>query len=80
MAAAYCYHLTSNHAFVDGNKRIGGYAAFVFLDMNGWQLHASQTEYEAMVLGLAAGKLDKPHVAAFFHHHARPAPGSGPMR
>ena len=71
MAAAYCYHLTANHAFIDGNKRIGGYAAGVFLVMNGWRLTATQEEYEALILDLAAGKLDKSQVTAFFHRHAR---------
>lgn len=73
MAAAYCYHPTSNHAFVDGNKRIGAYAAGVFLKMNGWEMTADPDEFEAMVLALASSKLDKAHVTAFFHRHARPA-------
>ena len=34
MAAAYLFHLVSNHPFVDGNKRIGLIAALVFLDLN----------------------------------------------
>lgn len=36
MAAAYAYHLSRNHAFVDGNKRVALSAALVFLYMNGW--------------------------------------------
>ena len=35
MAAAYAYHLSRNHAFIDGNKRVGLSAAVVFLYMNG---------------------------------------------
>jgi death on curing protein len=38
MAAAYAYHLSRNHAFVDGNKRVGLSAAVVFLYLNGWSL------------------------------------------
>jgi death-on-curing protein len=35
MGAAYLYHLVQNHAFIDGNKRIGVSAAIVFLHANG---------------------------------------------
>jgi death-on-curing protein len=35
MAAAYLFHIVSNHPFVDGNKRAGVLAALVFLDVNG---------------------------------------------
>ena len=34
MAAAYLFHLCQNHAFLDGNKRIGAKAALVVLFMN----------------------------------------------
>src|SRR6478672_12378043 len=40
MAAAYLYHIVSNHPFVDGNKRTGLAAAIVFLDLNGMDLIA----------------------------------------
>jgi death-on-curing protein len=30
MAGAYLYHLVQNHAFIDGNKRIGANAAITF--------------------------------------------------
>ncbi len=33
MAAAYLYHLCQNHAFIDGNKRVGANAAMtLFFD------------------------------------------------
>ncbi len=35
MAAAYLFHIVSNHPFLDGNKRAGLLAALVFLDLNG---------------------------------------------
>src|ERR1035437_6119329 len=37
MAAAYLFHLCQNHAFVDGNKRVGANAAITFLLMNQWE-------------------------------------------
>lgn len=33
-AARLCYGLVKNHAFVDGNKRIGAHAMLVFLELN----------------------------------------------
>ncbi|MBN2080799.1 type II toxin-antitoxin system death-on-curing family toxin [bacterium] len=35
MAAAYAYHLSRNHAFVEGNKRTAAMTADVFLAANG---------------------------------------------
>ena len=37
MAAAYLFHLCQNHAFLDGNKRVGANAAVTFLLMNDWE-------------------------------------------
>jgi death-on-curing protein len=71
MAAAYLYHLVMNHPFVDGNKRTGAMAAFVFLDMNKIDLRALEPEFQNLVLDLAAGKLDKADVIAFFKKHVK---------
>lgn len=38
MAAAYAFHLAENQAFIDGNKRTGLAAAYVFLALNGHRL------------------------------------------
>jgi death-on-curing protein len=55
MAAAYAFHITENHPFVDGNKR----TALVFLDLNGWLvLDPAGRLYEAMV-ALSSHGLDK---------------------
>jgi death on curing protein len=49
---------------VDGNKRTGFLAAYVFLDLNGWELMASEAEVVAAVLALASGEMDE---AGFSH-------------
>jgi death-on-curing protein len=36
MAAVYLFHICQNHAFFDGNKRVGANAAIAFLLMNDW--------------------------------------------
>lgn len=56
MAAAYLYHLTKNHPFVDGNKRTAFACARVFLLMHGYEMNASDNEKYSLVLALAAGE------------------------
>ena len=43
--------LVSNHAFVDGNKRIGLLVMLSFLEING--IHLSYTDEELIEIGLA---------------------------
>ncbi len=69
MAAAYLFHLVSNHPFIDGNKRVGAATADVFLGMNGCLLRAGQDEYADFVLAVAAGEAGKDAAIAFFGQH-----------
>jgi death-on-curing protein len=55
MAAAYLFHLCQNHAFIDGNKRVGANAAVTFLWMNGWNPTFGEDEFADLVLSVAAG-------------------------
>lgn len=71
MAAAYLFHLTQNHPFVDGNKRIGLAVALAFLWTNGIVCTASNKEVVALTLTVARGELDKPAIAAIFRQHNR---------
>lgn len=73
LAAAYACGIIRNHPFVDGNKRTGFLAAYVFLDLNGWELVAAEIEVAAVVLALAAGEMDEAAFAAWLGHHCRPA-------
>lgn len=59
LAAAYAFGIIRNHAFVDGNKRTGFLAAYVFLDLNGWELMAHEDEAVSAVLALAAGEIQE---------------------
>ena len=56
-AARLGFGLIQNHAFVDGNKRIGAHAMLVFLGLNGIDLDYTQEELTAMVLEVASGEL-----------------------
>lgn len=64
MAAAYLFHIVSNHPFVDGNKRTGLLAALVFLDLNGITVEHSTDALHKLTMDVAEGKLDKAAVAA----------------
>jgi death-on-curing protein len=70
MAAAYLYHIVQNHPFIDGNKRTGAMAAFVFLKLNGSTLDADESAFELLVLKAAQGQTDKPAIAEFFRKHS----------
>ena len=70
MAAAYLFHITRNHPFVDGNRRVGAVAAFVFLALNGVDLDAPEDEFEALVMGVAEGRIGKADAAQFLSRHA----------
>ncbi len=51
------YTLISNHAFVDGNKRIGIYVMLSFLEMNGIKIRCSDTELIHVGLSVADGSM-----------------------
>ena len=51
------YALISNHAFVDGNKRIGMYVLLTFLEVNGIKLRPSNEEVARVGLEVAAGEM-----------------------
>lgn len=52
------FGLICNHAFIDGNKRIGAHAMLVFLAINGVELCYKQEELIEIILSVASGKTD----------------------
>jgi death on curing protein len=56
-AAALLHSLASNHALVDGNKRLAWAGCAVFLGINGYRPHASQDEVVQLVVSIADGTL-----------------------
>jgi len=69
LAAAYAFGISSNHPFVDGNKRAALMVSFVFLELNGWEVVASQQEAFVTILGLAAGDATEDQLAAWFERN-----------
>lgn len=72
MAGAYLYHLVSNHAFVDGNKRVGAVAASVFLLINGYDFSPDPADFERVVLDVASSRMTKQQVADWFREQLMP--------
>ena len=51
------FALISNHAFVDGNKRIGMYVLLTFLETNGIKIRPTNEEVARVGLAVAAGEM-----------------------
>lgn len=51
------YTLISNHAFVDGNKRIGVHVMLTFLEVNGIRLQFTDDELVDAGLSVASGRM-----------------------
>ena len=58
-AARLGFALISNHAFVDGNKRIGVYVMLVFLEMNGIRISCSDDDLVRIGLSVADGAMGR---------------------
>ena len=59
LAAAYAGGIIQNRPFVDGNKRTGFVAAYMFLDINGSTLVADEVSATTLALSLAASEIDE---------------------
>ena len=73
MAAAYLFHIVSNHPFLDGNKRTGTAVALFFLKLNGVDHDIDDDALESLVLSVACGEMEKEDIAAFFREHCPPS-------
>lgn len=65
-AATYAFHLTRNHPFLDGNKRIGAAVAEVFIRLNGYHLAATDEEIVELFMNIAASAASRDHVEGWF--------------
>jgi death-on-curing protein len=72
LAAAYGFGISSNHPFVDGNKRVAFQAMYLFLGLNGFRIDAPEEEVVALILSLASGDLDEPALADWLRSHVSP--------
>ena len=68
-AAHLGYSLIKNHAFVDGNKRIGTHAMLAFLMLNGIDVDYEDEELTRLILGVAAGEISSEQLLAWLQAH-----------
>jgi death on curing protein len=74
MAAAYAFHISRNHPFVDGNKRTALATALVLLELNGISLSDPEENlYDAMI-SLSSGNIDKAGLAGVVRGLTRTSP------
>ena len=69
-AAALLHSIVTNHALVDGNKRLGWLATTVFMDTNGEPIELADDDAFCLVLAIAEGTHDVEDIAA----HLTPRP------
>lgn len=65
------YGLASNHAFVDGNKRIGAMMTQLLLKWNGYQLELRQGELADMFISIADGTAQEETLLTWIQTHLK---------
>ena len=70
LAAAYGYGLIKNHAFRDGNKRIGIASCLLFLRMNGRDIKARPAQIVTVVVAVARGRISEDALACWLRRRA----------
>lgn len=63
------FALTNNHAFVDGNKRIGVFVMLITLDLNGIKLSYTQAELIKLGLSVADGSIGYDEILSWIMEH-----------
>ena len=71
LAAVYAIGLVRNHPFIDGNKRTGFAALFMFLALNGADFEPPEVDATIAVLRLASGDLNDDDFIAWVRSHTR---------
>ena len=68
-AARLCYSLTNNHAFVDGNKRIGVMVMLMTLKLNDISLSYTQKELVSLGLSVARSESTYEDILSWINNH-----------
>jgi len=68
-AAKLGFDLISNHAFLDGNKRIGMYVMLTFLEANGVSLEATNDDVATAGLSVASGAMSYDDLLSWIRQH-----------
>lgn len=65
------YGVAANHAFLDGNKRIGAMLTQLLLKWNGFRLELQSGELAEMFISIAAGSSDEPALLQWIQEHLK---------
>jgi len=68
-AARLGFGLIKNHAFSDGNKRIGAHAMLILLEINGVHTKYTQKELADIIMKIASGEKDYPDLLSWVRSH-----------
>lgn len=68
-AARLMFSLTNNHAFLDGNKRIGVFTMLMTLQLNNVNIKYTQAELVSLGLSVADGKTDYENILSWIKEH-----------
>lgn len=63
------YGLIKNHAFRDGNKRIGALVLLILLELNGYHVTATNTEFADIIMGIAASEKTEEDLLKWVEEH-----------
>ncbi|MBX3179449.1 MAG: type II toxin-antitoxin system death-on-curing family toxin [Candidatus Hydrogenedentes bacterium] len=72
LAASYCFGISRNHPFIDGNKRVSFVVASVFMLLNGFNVEASEDDVVETMLAVASGEMSEEALTDWFAHHVAP--------
>ncbi|MDZ8025837.1 MAG: type II toxin-antitoxin system death-on-curing family toxin [Nostoc sp. SerVER01] len=68
-AAAYLFHITNNHAFVDGNKRTAFDVMVTFLNLNDYELNMTSKEAEELTIQVSNNEVSKEELIEILKNH-----------
>ena len=68
-SARLMFALTNNHAFVDGNKRIGVFAMLMTLQLNGVKINYTQADLISLGLSVAGGATNYEQILEWIMKH-----------
>ena len=71
LSAAYCYAITRDHPFIDGNKRTAYQVAYTFLGLNNFEHDTDDVDVVKIILLASEGSLSETKLSEWFEKFAR---------
>lgn len=63
------YGLIKDHAFRDGNKRIGALVLLILLELNGYHVKTTSAEFAGIIMGIAASEKTEEELLEWVEEH-----------